>query len=192
MILYDTPGVILKKLRKLDDMMMQNVRTATLNADCVLVVVDACHSPEQVNLSYFSMLLLNLACCLAQLKGEQQQSMCVLNKDFKELFEFLYLAWKKNGMQVMDMLEDGATTVTDRRPTLLVLNKKDLIKPGEIAKKKEVSIASMALAPIIVLQHCPDFSQLDASGEGTMLLLLSTSVDSKTTIKSSSLDGFAS
>ncbi len=92
----------------------------------------------------------------------------------------------------MDMLEDGATTVTDRRPTLLVLNKKDLIKPGEIAKKKEVSIASMALAPIIVLQHCPDFSQLDASGEGTMLLLLSTSVDSKTTIKSSSLDGFAS
>jgi len=85
MILYDTPGVILKKLRKLDDMMMQNVRTATLNADCVLVVVDACHSPEQV----------------------------------------------------MDMLEDGATTVTDRRPTLLVLNKKDLIKPGEIAKKKE-------------------------------------------------------
>ncbi len=91
----------------------------------------------------------------------------------------------------MDMLEDGATTVTDRRPTLLVLNKKDLIKPGEIAKKKEVSIASMALAPIIALQHYPDFSQLDASGGGTMLLLLSTSVDSKTTIKSSCLDGFA-
>jgi GTPase Era involved in 16S rRNA processing len=91
MILYDTPGVILKKLRKLDDMMMQNVRTATLNADCVLVVVDACHSPEQVNLSYFSMLLMNLACCLAQLKGEQQQSMCVLNKDLKELVKFLYL-----------------------------------------------------------------------------------------------------
>jgi GTP-binding protein Era len=40
--------------------------------------------------------------------------------------------------QVMDMLEIGATAVTDRRPTLLVLNKKDLIKPGEIAKKKEV------------------------------------------------------
>lgn len=38
----------------------------------------------------------------------------------------------------MDMLEVGATAVTDRRPTLLVLNKKDLIKPGEIAKKKEV------------------------------------------------------
>ena len=48
MILYDTPGVIPKKLRKLDEMMMQNVRTATLNADCVLVVVDACHQPEQV------------------------------------------------------------------------------------------------------------------------------------------------
>jgi GTP-binding protein Era len=65
MILYDTPGVILKKMRKLDEMMMQNVRTATLNADCVLVVVDACHSPEQVNLSHFSMLM-NLACCLAE------------------------------------------------------------------------------------------------------------------------------
>ena len=38
----------------------------------------------------------------------------------------------------MDMLEDGATAVTDRRPTMLVLNKKDLIKPGEIAKKKQV------------------------------------------------------
>jgi len=85
MILYDTPGVIPKKIRKLDEMMMQNVRTATLNADCVLVVVDACQQPEQV----------------------------------------------------MDMLEIGATAVTDRRPTLLVLNKKDLIKPGEIAKKKE-------------------------------------------------------
>jgi hypothetical protein len=98
--------------------------------------------------------------------------MFVLNKDFKELFKFLDLVQKKNGMQVMDMLEDGATTVTDRRPTLLVLNKKDLIKPGEIAKKKEVSIASMALVPIIALQHCPDFSQLDASGGGTMVVVV--------------------
>lgn len=48
MILYDTPGIIPQKLRKLDEMMMQNVRTATLNADCVLVVVDACSQPEQV------------------------------------------------------------------------------------------------------------------------------------------------
>lgn len=39
----------------------------------------------------------------------------------------------------MSMLVDGQQTlVTDNRPTLLVLNKKDLIKPGEIAKKKEV------------------------------------------------------
>ena len=36
------------------------------------------------------------------------------------------------------MLTDGGTLVTDSRPTLLVLNKKDLIKPGEVAKKKEV------------------------------------------------------
>lgn len=41
--------------------------------------------------------------------------------------------------QVMSMLVDGQQTlVTDNRPTLLVLNKKDLIKPGEIATKKEV------------------------------------------------------
>jgi len=37
------------------------------------------------------------------------------------------------------MLVDGQQTlVTDNRPTLLVLNKQDLIKPGEITKKKEV------------------------------------------------------
>lgn len=39
----------------------------------------------------------------------------------------------------MSRLTDGQQTlVTDNRPTLLVLNKKDLIKPGEIAKKKAV------------------------------------------------------
>ncbi|KAG0630214.1 hypothetical protein M758_1G162900 [Ceratodon purpureus] len=85
MVLYDTPGVIPKQIRKLDEMMMRNVRTATLNADCVLVVVDACQQPEEV----------------------------------------------------MSMLTDGETLVTDSRPTLLVLNKRDLLKPGEIAKKKE-------------------------------------------------------
>jgi len=65
---------------------MRNVRTATLNADSVLIVVDACQQPEEV----------------------------------------------------MSMLVDGQQTlVTDNRPTLLVLNKQDLIKPGEITKKKE-------------------------------------------------------
>lgn len=48
MILYDTPGVIEKKMHKLDSMMMNNVRSAAVNADCVLVVVDACKAPEQV------------------------------------------------------------------------------------------------------------------------------------------------
>lgn len=32
----------------MDEMMMRNVRTATLNADCVLIVVDACQQPEEV------------------------------------------------------------------------------------------------------------------------------------------------
>lgn len=48
MILYDTPGVIEKKMHKLDSMMMNNVRSAAVSADCALVVVDACKAPEQV------------------------------------------------------------------------------------------------------------------------------------------------
>lgn len=48
MILYDTPGVIEKKMHKLDSMMMKNVRSAAVNADCVLVVVDACKQPQKV------------------------------------------------------------------------------------------------------------------------------------------------
>lgn len=48
MILYDTPGVIEKKMHKLDSMMMKNVRNAAINADCVLMVVDACKVPQKV------------------------------------------------------------------------------------------------------------------------------------------------
>lgn len=36
------------------------------------------------------------------------------------------------------MLEQGVGDRTSKLPTLLVLNKKDLIKPGEVAKKIEV------------------------------------------------------
>ncbi|KAA3479623.1 GTPase Era, mitochondrial isoform X1 [Gossypium australe] len=85
MILYDTPGVIEKKMHKLDSMMMKNVRSAALNADCVLVIVDACKVPENIN----------------------------------------------------EVLEEGIGDFKCTLPTLLVLNKKDLIKPGEIAKKLE-------------------------------------------------------
>lgn len=48
MILYDTPGVIEKKMHKLDSMMMKNVRNAAVNANCVLVLVDACKMPQKV------------------------------------------------------------------------------------------------------------------------------------------------
>ncbi|KAJ6378830.1 hypothetical protein OIU78_028953 [Salix suchowensis] len=72
MILYDTPGVIEKKMHKLDSMMMKNVRSAAINADCI-----------------------------------------------------------------DEVLEEGGGNLKDKVPTLLVLNKKDLIKPGEIAKKIE-------------------------------------------------------
>jgi len=48
MVLYDTPGVLQEQKHKLDSMMMQNVRSATVNADCVLILVDACKAPENV------------------------------------------------------------------------------------------------------------------------------------------------
>lgn len=83
MILYDTPGMIVKRMNKLDEMMMQNVRTAALNADCVLVIVDATEAPQKVT----------------------------------------------------DALEEGALKIVQSRPSLLVLNKRDVIKPGEVAKK---------------------------------------------------------
>ncbi|CAN1344299.1 GTPase ERA-like, chloroplastic [Linum perenne] len=82
-ILYDTPGVIEKKMHKLDTMMMKNVRSAAINADCVLVIVDASKTPEKID----------------------------------------------------EVLGEGGTVLEDDVPILLVLNKKDLIKPGEIAKK---------------------------------------------------------
>lgn len=85
MILYDTPGVIEKKMHKLDSMMMNNVRSAADNADCALVVVDACKAPQQID----------------------------------------------------EVLEEGIGALKNKLPILLVLNKKDLIKPGEIAKKLE-------------------------------------------------------
>ncbi|PWA63230.1 RNA binding,GTP binding protein [Artemisia annua] len=85
MILYDTPGVIAKKMHKLDSMMMNNVRSATINADCVLVVVDACKTPQNID----------------------------------------------------EMLQEGVGELKDSVPVLLVLNKRDLIKPGEMAKKLE-------------------------------------------------------
>jgi GTPase Era involved in 16S rRNA processing len=48
MVLYDTPGVLQEQRHKLDSMMMQNVRSAAVNADCVLILVDACKAPEKV------------------------------------------------------------------------------------------------------------------------------------------------
>ncbi|KAJ4822949.1 hypothetical protein Tsubulata_000302, partial [Turnera subulata] len=85
-ILYDTPGVIEKKMHKLDSMMMKNVHSATTDADCALIIVDASKPPQKID----------------------------------------------------EVLEKGMGTHEEKLPTLLVLNKKDLIKPGEIAKKIEL------------------------------------------------------
>ncbi|KAH1206425.1 GTPase ERA1, chloroplastic [Glycine max] len=85
MILYDTPGVLQKEMHLLDSMMMKNVRSAAVNADCVLVLVDARKTPEKID----------------------------------------------------GLLEEGIGDLKDKPPTLLILNKKDLVKPGELAKKLE-------------------------------------------------------
>ncbi|CAM6124716.1 unnamed protein product [Calypogeia fissa] len=85
-ILYDTPGVMSNTMRRLDEMMMQNVRSATVNADCILVIVDACQDPDQI----------------------------------------------------MEVFEEERTAMNEKRPTLIVLNKMDLIKPGEITRKTEL------------------------------------------------------
>ncbi|KAK9121919.1 hypothetical protein Syun_019536 [Stephania yunnanensis] len=108
-ILYDTPGVIQKKMHKLDSMMMKNVRNAAINADCVLVVVDACKVPEKVMLLVLSF------------RGTAISSLRT------GLFQF----------QIDEVLEEGIANLEDEVPILLVLNKKDLIKPGEIAKRLE-------------------------------------------------------
>ncbi|CAI7879949.1 unnamed protein product, partial [Closterium sp. NIES-54] len=83
-ILYDTPGVLSKSMHKLDELMMQAVRTATVNADAVVLVIDITQAPQEVS---------------------------------KLLLE---------GME---------SAVVQKKPTLIVLNKKDSLKPGEVAKK---------------------------------------------------------
>jgi GTP-binding protein Era len=89
MILYDTPGVIEKKMHRLDTMMMKNVRDAAINADCVVILVDACKTPTNIE----------------------------------------------------EVLKEGLGDLEKKPPMLLVMNKKDLIKPGEIAKKLENELA---------------------------------------------------
>jgi len=57
MILYDTPGVLQKEMHMLDSMMMKNVRSAAVNADCVLVLVDARKAPEKVGIFLYKNVL---------------------------------------------------------------------------------------------------------------------------------------
>lgn len=46
--LDDTPGVIQKETHKLDTMMIDIVRRAAMDADCILLVIDACKVPHKV------------------------------------------------------------------------------------------------------------------------------------------------
>lgn len=43
--------------------------------------------------------------------------------------------------QIDEVLGEGVRELKDKIPILLVMNKKDLIKPGEIAKKLEVCVS---------------------------------------------------
>jgi ribosome biogenesis GTPase A len=51
------------------------------------------------------------------------------------------------------VLEEGLGDLKDKPPTLLVLNKKDLIKPGEIAKKLEVRSRSLIFFGMYKCNH---------------------------------------
>lgn len=83
MILYDTPGLMERRMHKLDEIMMQNVRTAAVNADAVVVVFDITSPSEEA----------------------------------------------------VSMLEEGARAAGGSRPMLLVLNKVDLLRPGELSAR---------------------------------------------------------
>lgn len=51
---------------------------------------------------------------------------------------FLSNFFKTCCFQIEEVLEEGVGDLKYKVPTLVVLNKKDLIKPGEVAKKLEV------------------------------------------------------
>lgn len=97
----------------LDSMMMKNVRSAAVNADCVLILVDACKVPENVWFYVHRIVFVFF---------------------FFPLIYFLTVSY----LQIDEVLKEGVGYLEDKPPTLLILNKKDLIKPGEIAKKLEV------------------------------------------------------
>ena len=50
MILYDTPGVMARRMHKLDEVMMQNVRSAAVSADVIICLVDICQATETVRI----------------------------------------------------------------------------------------------------------------------------------------------
>lgn len=95
----------------LDSMMMKNVRSAAVNADCVLVLVDARKAPEKVGI--------------------------FLHKNILVLLSLLFFQ-TASYLQIDGLLEEGVGDLKDKPPTLLIINKKDLVKPGELAKKLEV------------------------------------------------------
>lgn len=55
--------------------------------------------------------------------------------------------------QIDEVLEEGIGDLKDRIPILLVMNKKDLIKPGEIAKKLQVWICYHLHGNLLVNFH---------------------------------------
>eukprot|EP00850_Spirogloea_muscicola_P005543 SM000025S08438 [mRNA] locus=s25:773301:775203:- [translate_table: standard] len=114
MVLYDTPGVMAKQMHMLDEMMMSNVRSAAVNADCVLFLVDVCmHMEHPFVLAERTMYSKNDSIFQASI----------------------------------DMLDEEFLATARRKPVLIVLNKRDLIKPGELAKKLAVRMLAADQPP---------------------------------------------
>lgn len=57
---------------------------------------------------------------------------------FLESQDFTCVDKTSHIFQIDEVLREGVGDLKEKLPTLLVLNKKDLIKPGEIAKKLQV------------------------------------------------------
>lgn len=69
-------------MHKLDTMMMNNVRSAAINADCVLVLVDATKMPQKVSSCFASY------CYLFQGRASVHLTVSLLHSLFCRLMRF--------------------------------------------------------------------------------------------------------
>ncbi|GAQ80370.1 hypothetical protein KFL_000520430 [Klebsormidium nitens] len=107
-VLFDTPGVIAERRNKLEEVMMRNVRTAMINASAVLAIVDATLEPIRILEAVHDSV--DRTAPPSQPGGSGGE-----------------------GGEVGEEEELRAM----QRPLLVVLNKKDLVRPRDLADKVE-------------------------------------------------------